>query len=50
MQEVRGSNPLSFTLFRMFVRIKRDYRVTTTPDSRADAHGNEGRGIEPVRR
>jgi hypothetical protein len=42
MQDVRGPNLLSSTLFRILVRVKRDYQVTTVPDSPAGAHWVKG--------
>jgi hypothetical protein len=47
MQEVRGSNPLSSTIFRILVRLKGTNQVTTVPDFRAGAHLSEGRRIGP---
>jgi hypothetical protein len=46
MQEVRGSNPLSSTLFRVLVRVKSANQVTTASDCPGRSHLSEGRRIE----
>jgi hypothetical protein len=33
MQKVRGSNPLSSTIFHVLVRVKSDHQLTTAPGS-----------------
>jgi hypothetical protein len=43
MQEVTGSNPLSSTHFFVHsFELKRDYQVTTAPDSGVGAYPDEG--------
>jgi hypothetical protein len=47
MQEVRGSNPLSSTIFVYSFEYKNVKQVTTAPGFRIGAHMDKGRRIGP---